>query len=124
LDPNHLKRVDEIGASLDAAHLADLTDALGHRPDTDTADDELLALVTTAGPDREEQFVRLLDRRAQRMHLAMAFTNSLMVHHPRLRSLRTDRHPPPTPTTAGPRVPSREPVEPQGVMRPPGSGGI
>jgi hypothetical protein len=88
---NHLKRVDEIGATLDAADLDDLTRVLGHRPDPADADAELLQLAEHAGPEREEELVRLLDARAQRMHLAMASPQSLMLRHPRLRSLRADR---------------------------------
>ena len=88
---NHLKRVDEIGAALDAADLDDLSRVLGHRPDATEADAELLDLVEHSGPEREEELVRLLDARAQRMHLTMASPKSLMLRHPRLRSLRADR---------------------------------
>jgi Phosphotransferase enzyme family len=88
---NHLKRVDEIGATLDAADLDDLGRVLGYRPDPAEADAELLHLVEHAGPDREEELVRILDARAQRIHLAMASPKSLMLRHPRLRSLRADR---------------------------------
>lgn len=88
---NHLKRVDEIGTSLDAAGLDDLGRVLGHRPDPTEADAELLDLIEHSGPEREEELVRLLDGRAQRMHLAMASPKSLMLRHPRLRSLRADR---------------------------------
>jgi aminoglycoside phosphotransferase (APT) family kinase protein len=88
---NHLKRVDEIGGALDAADLDDLGRVLGYRPDAGEADAELLHLVEHAGPEREEELVRLLDARVQRMHLAMASPKSLMLRHPRLRSLRADR---------------------------------
>jgi aminoglycoside phosphotransferase (APT) family kinase protein len=88
---NHLKRVDEIGVALDAADVDDLARVLGHRPDPADADSELLDLVEQAGPEREEELVRLLDGRAQRLHLSMASPNSLMLRHPRLRSLRADR---------------------------------
>jgi len=88
---NHLKRVDEIGPALDAADLDDLGRVLGSRPDPADADAELLHLVERAGAEREEELVRLLDARAQRMHLAMASPTSLMLRHPRLRSLRVDR---------------------------------
>ncbi len=83
--------MDEIGAAIDAADLDDLSRAVGHRPDAADADAELLDLVEHAGPDREEEVVRLLDRRAQRMHLTMASAKSLMLRHPRLRSLRAER---------------------------------
>jgi aminoglycoside phosphotransferase (APT) family kinase protein len=88
---NHLKRVDEIGAALDAADLDDLGRVLGARPEPADADAELLHLVEHAGAEREEELVRVLDARAQRMHLAMASPKSLMLRHPRLRSLRADR---------------------------------
>jgi hypothetical protein len=88
---NHLKRVDEIGAALDAADLDDLARVLGHRPDRGEADAELVDLVEHAGADREEELVRLLDARAQRLHLSMASPKALMLRHPRLRSLRADR---------------------------------
>ena len=88
---NHLQRVDEIGAALDAADLDDLAAVLGHRPDPAEADAELVEFVEHAGPEHEEALVRLLDARAQRMHLSMASPQSLMLRHPRLRSLRPDR---------------------------------
>jgi aminoglycoside phosphotransferase (APT) family kinase protein len=88
---NHLRRVDEIGAALDAADLADLARVVGHRPDPAEADAELVRFVERAGPEHEEGLVRLLDARAQRLHLSMASPQSLMLRHPRLRSLRPDR---------------------------------
>ena len=88
---NHLRRVDEIGAALDAADLDDLAAVLGHRPDPAEADAELVEFVARAGPEHEEALVRLLDVWAQRMHLSMASPQSLMLRHPRLRSLRPDR---------------------------------
>jgi hypothetical protein len=88
---NHLRRVDEIGPALDAADLDDLARVLGHRPDPAEADAELVDFVDHAGPEHEEALVRLLDARAQRMHLSMASPHSLMLRHPPLRSLRPDR---------------------------------
>ena len=88
---SHLRRVDEIGPALEAADLDDLAQVLGYRPDPGEAGAELLHLVQTAGSDRDEELVRLLDARAQRMHLTLASVNSLMVRHPPLRSLRPDR---------------------------------
>jgi aminoglycoside phosphotransferase (APT) family kinase protein len=88
---NHLKRSDEIGEAIDASNLEDLRRVLGYRPDPGEADVELLSLVDNAGPEREEELVRLLDARAQRMHLVMASPTSLMLRHPRLRSVRADR---------------------------------
>jgi hypothetical protein len=85
---NHLRRVDEVGAAFDAADLDDLARVLGYRPDPAEADAELVELVRTAGPEREEELVRLLDARAQRIHYTLASPTSLLVRHPRLRSLR------------------------------------
>ena len=64
---------------------------LGHRPDPVDADAELLDLVVNAGPEREEEIVRLLDARMQRAHLTLASAQSLILRHPLLRSLRADR---------------------------------
>jgi hypothetical protein len=88
---NHLRRVDEIGPALEAADLDDLARVLGYRPDPAGADAELLDLVENAGAEHDEELVRLLDARAQRMHLTLASAQSLMLRHPRLRSLRADR---------------------------------
>ena len=88
---NHLRRVDEIGAALDAADLDDLAAVLGHRPDPAEADAELVEFVARVEPEHEEALVRLLDVWAQRMHLSMASPQSLMLRHPPLRSLRPDR---------------------------------
>ncbi len=88
---NHLRRVDEIGPALDAADLDDLARMLGHRPDAAAADAELVDFVERAGPEHEEEVVRLLDARAQRLHLSLASPQSLLLRHPPLRSLRPDR---------------------------------
>ncbi len=88
---NHLRRVDEVGPAFDAADLDDLAGVLGYRPDRAEAEAELVELVANAGPEREEELVRLLDARAQRMHYTLASSTSLLVRHPRLRSLRSGR---------------------------------
>ena len=88
---SHLKRVDEVGAAFDAADLDALTDLLDHRPEPADADAELVAFIERASSADEEALVRLLDARAQRMHLSMASPTSLMLRHPHLRSLRPDR---------------------------------
>jgi aminoglycoside phosphotransferase len=88
---NHLKRVDEVGAAFDAANLDELADLLGHRPEPADADAELVEFIERAGPEDEEALVRLLDARAQRMHLSMASPTSLMLRHPALRSIRPGR---------------------------------
>jgi aminoglycoside phosphotransferase (APT) family kinase protein len=88
---SHLKRVDEIGAQFDADDLDDVAELLGHRPDPADADAELVEFIGHAGPEHEEPLVRLLDARAQRVHLTMASPTSLMLRHPALRSLRPGR---------------------------------
>jgi hypothetical protein len=88
---SHLKRVDEVGAAFDAADLDGLGDLLGHRPDPADADAELVTFIEHAAPADDEALVRLLDARAQRLHLSMASPSSLMLRHPHLRSLRPDR---------------------------------
>jgi hypothetical protein len=89
---NHLRRVDEVGPALDTADLDDLARVLGVDPGSAGPDAALADLVLHAGPDREEELVRLLDARAQRIQLTLASPRSLIVRHPRLRSLRVD-HP-------------------------------
>jgi hypothetical protein len=88
---NHLRRVDEIGPALAAADLDDLARLLGHRPDPAEADAELVDFIRHAGPQYEAALVRLLDARAQRLHLTLGSSQSLLLRHPRLRSLRADR---------------------------------
>jgi hypothetical protein len=88
---NHLKRVDEVGAAFDAANLDDVADLLGSRPDPGDADAELVEFIENAGSEHEEALVRVLNARAQRMHLTMASPASLMLRHPELRSLRPGR---------------------------------
>jgi hypothetical protein len=88
---SHLKRVDEIGAQFDADDLAAVAVVLGHRPDPADADAELVGFIGRAGPEHEEALVRLLDARVQRLHLSMASPTSLMLRHPPLRSLRSER---------------------------------
>jgi aminoglycoside phosphotransferase (APT) family kinase protein len=85
---SYLKRVDEVGAAFAAADLEDLRRVLGHRPEPAEADAELVEFILNAGPEHEEVLVRLLDARAQRLHFSMASPQSLMLRHPRLRSLR------------------------------------
>ena len=99
---NHMKRIDEVGPALDAADLDDLTRLLGYRPDPAEADAELCEFIRRAGPDREEELVRLLDARAQRMHLTIASPRSIISRHPRLRSLRPDRPSPRDPNDGWP----------------------
>jgi aminoglycoside phosphotransferase (APT) family kinase protein len=88
---NHLRRVDEVGPALIAADQDDLARVLGHSVDPEEADAALADLVVNAEPAREEELVRLLDARAQRAQLTLASPRSLIVRHPRLRSLRPGR---------------------------------
>jgi hypothetical protein len=88
---NHLKRVDEVGAAFEADDLDELANLLGHRPAPEDADAALIEFIERAGPADEEALVRLLDARAQRMHLTMASPTSLMLRHPALRSIRPGR---------------------------------
>jgi hypothetical protein len=87
----HLERVNEVGPQFDADDRSALSDLLGHRPDPEDADVELVAFIDHAGAGDEEALVRLLDARVQRIHLSMASPSSLMLRHPPLRSLRSDR---------------------------------
>lgn len=84
----HLRRVDEIGAAIAAADLADLRAILDRPVAAEQADAELLALVDRRDPALDEPLVRLFDRRMQRLHLLLGPSGSLMLRHPRLRSLR------------------------------------
>ena len=88
---NHLRRVDEVGPALMAADVDDLSRVLGYRPAPDEAEGALADLVLKADPGQEEVLVRLLDARAQRAQLTLASPRSLIVRHPRLRSLRPGR---------------------------------
>lgn len=87
----HLRRVDEIGAAVARADGDDLADLLGARVPAERIDAELLALIDRGDPELDEPLVRLLDRRVQRQHLLLGPPGSLMLRHPRLRTLRPDR---------------------------------
>jgi hypothetical protein len=86
----HLKRVDEIGARLAADDLDEAADLLGYRPDLRQLDAALVDFIGSAGPEHDGQLVRLLDRRVQRQHLALGPPGSMLLRHPRLRSVRPD----------------------------------
>ena len=86
----HLRRVDEIGNQLANADLDDAEALLGIRPDTRDLDAALVEFITRAGPEHDAALVRLLDRRAQRLHLVLGPAGSMMLRHPRLRSVRPD----------------------------------
>lgn len=87
----HLRRVDEIGAAVAQADGDDLAALLGTPVPAERLDAELLALIDRGDPELDEPLVRLLDRRVQRQHLLLGPPGSLMLRHPRLRTLRPDR---------------------------------
>lgn len=91
----HVRRAAEIGDELERADLDDAEELLGARPAPDGLDAALVAFIDTAGPEHDAALVRLLDRRVQRQHLALGPAGSMMLRHPRLRSLRPgqDRRP-------------------------------
>jgi hypothetical protein len=84
----HLRRVDEIGGSVDDADRDDAAELLGTRPDADGLDAALVAFIRTAGPEHDADLVCLLDRRVQRQHLLLGPEGSNLLRHPRLRSIR------------------------------------
>jgi aminoglycoside phosphotransferase (APT) family kinase protein len=86
----HLRRIDDIGASLLADDLDDASALLGHAVTAENLERELLDFIDSAGPEHDEQLTRMLDRRVQRQHLLLAPTGSLLLRHPQLRHLRPD----------------------------------
>jgi hypothetical protein len=84
----HLQRVDEIGRDVEKADLDDAAELLGYRPEPEGLDTALVAFISTSTPNDEENLVRLLDRRVQRLHLTLGPEGSMMLRHPRLKSLR------------------------------------
>jgi hypothetical protein len=87
----HLRRVDEIGEHLAAADADDVSQLVGRRVEPDDVTLALLAFIDEAGPERDQELVQTLNRVTQRRHLTMAPTGSIMLRHPKLRSLRSDR---------------------------------
>jgi aminoglycoside phosphotransferase (APT) family kinase protein len=88
----YLQRVDEIGRAVEEDDLNDAADLLGHRPGPEELDAALVSFIRTSTPDDEEDLARLLDRRVQRLHLTLAPEGSMMLRHPRLKSLRPGSH--------------------------------
>jgi aminoglycoside phosphotransferase (APT) family kinase protein len=86
----HLGRVDEIGGRLALDDLDDAAELLGHRPAPETLDAALVDFIGSAGPEHDGRLVRLLDRRVQRLHLLLGPPGSMLLRHPRLRSVRPD----------------------------------
>jgi aminoglycoside phosphotransferase (APT) family kinase protein len=84
----HLRRVDEIGRSVDDADCTDAAERHGTRPSADELDAALCAFIDAAGPEHDAALVRLLDRRVQRQHLLLGPEGSNLLRHPRLRSIR------------------------------------
>jgi Phosphotransferase enzyme family len=84
----YLQRVDQIGCDVERGDLDDAADLLGHRPEPEELDAALASFISTSTPDDEENLARLLDRRVQRLHLTLAPEGSMMLRHPRLKSLR------------------------------------
>jgi hypothetical protein len=84
----HLVRIDEVGAASREADLDELADALGYRPDPGDVNAALVDLVQRSDSAADPLLVRLFDRRMQRAHALMGPPGSLMLRHPRLRSLR------------------------------------
>jgi hypothetical protein len=84
----HLRRVDEIGRQLEADDLADASRLVGHRVESADLDASLVTFIAEAGADRDADVVRVLDRRARRQQLVLAPEGSMLLRHPRLRSLR------------------------------------
>ncbi len=84
----YLQRVDQIGRDVENGDLDDATELLGHRPEPEELDAALVSFISTSTSDDEENLARLLDRRVQRLHLTLAPEGSMMLRHPRLKSLR------------------------------------
>ena len=84
----HLQRVDQIGRDVERDDLNDAADLLGYRPEPEELDTALVSFIGTSTSDDEENLARLLDRRVQRLHLTLAPEGSMMLRHPRLKSLR------------------------------------
>ena len=87
----HLQRVDQIGRDVENDDLDDAADLLGYRPQPEDLDTALASFIRTSTSDDEEELTRLLDRRVQRLHLTLAPEGSMMLRHPRLKSLRPGR---------------------------------
>jgi aminoglycoside phosphotransferase (APT) family kinase protein len=84
----HLRRVDEIGTPLVGSDLDDAEAVLGRRPDRRDLDAALVEYIAADNGGHDADLVRLLDRRVQRLHLLLGPDGSMMLRHPRLRSVR------------------------------------
>jgi hypothetical protein len=81
-------RVEEIGAEIDQRDLDDVDQLLGQKHgDLLQANAALALFAERAGPERDEDLLRLFARRAQRLHLLLGPADSLIVRHPQLQAL-------------------------------------
>jgi hypothetical protein len=83
----HLRIVNEIGDELLHAELDDAARLLGERPEPQALDARLVEFIATDRGAHDDEIVRLLDRRVQRLHLVLGPPGSMMLRHPRLRSV-------------------------------------
>ncbi len=86
----HLRRVDDIGQQLLDADVADVAALIGRRVTASTIDLELLEFIDHSVESDDEELVKVLDRRVQRLHLLLGPPGSLLLRHPQLRHLRSD----------------------------------
>jgi hypothetical protein len=87
----HLRRIHELGGAMQAADIADVQELVGEVVTADNMETKLLDFIDGADEQHDQAIVELLDRRVQRQHLLLAPAGSLMLRHPRLRSLRPGR---------------------------------
>jgi aminoglycoside phosphotransferase (APT) family kinase protein len=84
----HLLRVEEIGDGIDQQDLDDIDGLLGHQyGDLAQANAALVFFAQSSGPDRDVDLLRLFARRAERLHMLLGPTDSLIVRHPQLQAL-------------------------------------
>ena len=84
----YLQRADQIGRAVEEDDLNDAADLLGHRPEPEELDAALVSFSGRPPPTTRRISLVLLDRRVQRLHLTLAPEGSMMLRHPRLKSLR------------------------------------
>lgn len=84
----HLERIDGVGAQVDAAELDDVATVLGQQHQSlAAADVALVEVITRAGPERDLDFVRYLDRRMQRASMLLGPPQALSTQHVPLQAL-------------------------------------
>jgi hypothetical protein len=86
----HLRRVDEIGEPLLSDDLVDGAELVGHRIEGAELDAVLVEFINHAGAERDAEILGVLDRRVRRQHLMLGPEGSMLLRHPRLRSLRPE----------------------------------